>query len=124
MDRIARAGAAERRLAFEAAAVRIGTTPAVVEKFYRMPWARLSEARPGSIKLAPPGHRLGELEEDYASMRPMLFGEYPALDEIVGYMRELERRINRLERVPYAHRVPPVNNQPTRAARSLDCKKN
>ena len=32
MDRIARADAAERRLVFEAAAVRLGTTPAVVEK--------------------------------------------------------------------------------------------
>lgn len=32
MDRIARADAAERRLAFEAAAIQIGTTPAVVEK--------------------------------------------------------------------------------------------
>lgn len=64
------------------------------EKFYRTPWARLDEARPGSIRLVPPDFRLEELESDYRSMSPMLFGEHPTFDEIVRYMHELERRIN------------------------------
>lgn len=66
------------------------------EKFYRTPWARLSEARPGSFRLLPPKFRVGELEADYRSMAPMLFGEYPMFDEIMQYMRDLEREINAL----------------------------
>lgn len=66
------------------------------EKFYRTPWARLGEAKPGTLKLVPPKFRLAELETDYASMRPMLFGEFPAFDDIVGYMGELEEVINSL----------------------------
>ena len=64
------------------------------EKFYRTPWAKLSEAEPGTLKLVPPEWRLSELSSDYASMRPMLFGEYPSFDEVIVFMRELERKIN------------------------------
>lgn len=64
------------------------------EKFYRTPWAKLSEARPGSLKLAPPEYRLPELANDYASMRPMLFGGYPSFDEVIAFMYELEQKIN------------------------------
>lgn len=64
------------------------------EKFYRTPWARLSEARPGSIKLAPAELRLKELEADYRAMRPMLFGKYPTFEEIIYRMRKLEAIIN------------------------------
>ena len=39
---------------------------------------------------------LDELAADYASMRPMLFGSYPSIDEIVAYMVELEETINGL----------------------------
>ncbi len=64
------------------------------EKFYRTPWARLSEAKPGSIRLVPPDYRLKELEADYRSMSPMLFGDYPALREIIRYLSGLEIKIN------------------------------
>lgn len=64
------------------------------EKFYRTPWARLTEARPGTLRLVPPSSRMPELGADYAAMRPMLFGEFPSLDEIVAYLRELEEAIN------------------------------
>lgn len=66
------------------------------EKFYRTPWAKLADARPGTLRLAPPKGRLDELAADYASMRPMLFGSYPSIDEIVTYMVELEETINGL----------------------------
>ena len=39
------------------------------EKFYRTPWAKLADARPGTLRLAPPKGRLDELAADYASMR-------------------------------------------------------
>lgn len=64
------------------------------EKFYRTPWARLEEARPDSIRLVPPAFRLAELEADYASMRPMLFGGFPSFDKVMRYMDELEETIN------------------------------
>ena len=66
------------------------------EKFYRTPWAKLADAKPGTLRLAPPKGRLDELAADYASMRPMLFGGYPSIDEIVAYMAELEETINGL----------------------------
>ena len=66
------------------------------EKFYRTSWAKLADARPGTLRLAPPKGRLDELAADYASMRPMLFGSYPGIDEIVAYMAELEETINGL----------------------------
>lgn len=66
------------------------------EKFYRTPWARLSEAQPGSLRLVPPEFRIGELEADYRSMAPMLFGEYPTFEEIARCMGDLEERVNAL----------------------------
>ena len=65
------------------------------EKFYRTPWAKLADAKLGTLRLAPPESRMPELEADYASMRQMLFGEYPSLAEVVAYMGELEERINK-----------------------------
>ena len=64
------------------------------EKFYRTPWARLSEARPGSLGLVTPESRVPELEEDYEAIRPMLFGEFSSLGEIVAYLQELESEIS------------------------------
>ena len=60
------------------------------------PWAKLADARPSTLRLAPPKGRLDELAADYVSMRPMLFGSYPSIDEIVAYMVELEETINGL----------------------------
>lgn len=98
MDGIARASTSERRLVFEAVA-QPGLLEQVArfkEKFYRTPWAKLADAGPGTLRLAPPKGRLDELAADYASMRPMLFGSYPSIDEIVAYMAELEETINGL----------------------------
>lgn len=64
------------------------------EKFYRTPWAKVADAKPGTLKLLPPKARLGELASDYASMRPMPFGGYPSIEEVVAYMTELEEIIN------------------------------
>ena len=64
------------------------------EKFYRTPWAHLSEARPGTIRLVPPKYRLDALESDYRTMAPMLFGEQPAFREIMRFIGKLEDKIN------------------------------
>lgn len=64
------------------------------EKFYRTPWAKLTEAVLGTIKLVPRAERIAELRTDYESMRPMIFGEVPEFEDIVAFMGELERKIN------------------------------
>ena len=64
------------------------------EKFYRTPWSKLPDAKPGTLKLSPQPERLAELEADYESMRPMIFGNVPTFEEIVAFMGELENRIN------------------------------
>lgn len=64
------------------------------EKFYRTPWAHLTDAAPGTLKLAPPDFRIPELRRDYAAMQEMITGARPSLEEIVTYMAELEGEIN------------------------------
>ena len=64
------------------------------EKFYRTPWAHLSSATIGTIKLAPQTSRLQELESDYTAMQAMIFGNAPSFLEIVSYMAELQDMIN------------------------------
>lgn len=66
------------------------------EKFYRTPWARLSEAKVGTLRLRPQESRLGELESDYKSMRDMLFGDVPGFEEILSQIASLEGEINHL----------------------------
>lgn len=64
------------------------------EKFYRTPWSKLADAKPGTLKLVPPEHRVPELGRDYDAMLPMIFGEAPALEEILSFVGELEKRVN------------------------------
>ena len=64
------------------------------EKFYRAPWAKLSEAKPGTLRLVPQPDRLEELEGDYRAMRDMLFGDVPDFGDIVDFMKTLESTVN------------------------------
>lgn len=64
------------------------------EKFYRTPWSKLADAKPGTLVLVPQRDRLSELEADYRSMQPMIFGDAPEFADIVAYMAELEQLIN------------------------------
>jgi len=63
-------------------------------KFYPRAWAKYEEAVPGTIKLLPPECRIEALRKDYSAMSEMLFGEYPAFDEMLEYIKELELEIN------------------------------
>ena len=66
------------------------------KKFYPRKWARYDEAQPGTLKLLPPEYRLDYLRNDYDSMADMLFGEYPAFDELMAFIESLEYEINKL----------------------------
>ncbi len=64
-------------------------------RFYRCPWARYEDAKPGSLRLSPPTYRLDNLRKDYGSMQVMLFGNIPRFEEIVDELSVLEKIINR-----------------------------
>lgn len=63
-------------------------------RFFASGWAHYDTARPGSLKLYPPAHRLGELRLDYEKMRPMFLFEPPTFEEMLAHLAEAEREIN------------------------------
>jgi hypothetical protein len=63
-------------------------------RFYRCPWARYEEAKPGTLRLLPPKHHLDELQRDYRDMRGILFGAVPGFDQIMAGLAALERTVN------------------------------
>jgi hypothetical protein len=64
--------------------------------FYRSAFAHYELAKPGSFKLLPPGDSLALLEQDYAKMRPLIYGDYPTFEIIIASLAELEDKINAL----------------------------
>ena len=64
------------------------------EKFYRTPWSKLADARPGTLKLVPLGYRVPELQLDYDSMRSMLFGKVSPFEDVLAFIGQLEETIN------------------------------
>jgi len=64
------------------------------EKFYRSPWAKYEDAKPGSVKLMPPQYNIAALREDYEHMLDMIFGNKPEFDEIMERIWQLEHEIN------------------------------
>ena len=65
--------------------------------FYRCPWARYEDAKPGTIRLLPSTKGNKELIADYRLMRPMFFREPPAWEAILAGLAQLETEINALE---------------------------
>jgi hypothetical protein len=63
-------------------------------RFFGSGWAHYDTARPGSLKLHPPTHRVRELRLDYEKMRPMFLFEPPAFEEILAQLAEAERELN------------------------------
>lgn len=63
-------------------------------EFYPSGWARYDLAVPGSLRLVPPDTRLAELRRDYESMGVMIFGEPPAITDILTRLAELETEMN------------------------------
>ena len=48
------------------------------------------------LLLCPPEYRYPALEEDYAVMQGMMFGECPSFADLMAFIRELEAEINAL----------------------------
>lgn len=66
------------------------------EKFYRCPWAKYEDAKPGTMKLMPPERNLQALQNDYAHMQNMIFGEKSDFGDILSTIKVLETEINAL----------------------------
>lgn len=66
------------------------------ERFYPAGSAHYELAKPGTMRLLPPGDCVPLLREDYEHMKNMIFGETPEFEEIMDRMGRLEREINRL----------------------------
>lgn len=64
-------------------------------QFFGSAWARYDLAVPGSFRLVPPAHRLGELRRDYRAMRDMYPTEPPPFDDVLATLAALERELNR-----------------------------
>lgn len=64
------------------------------ERFYPRGWARYDLAKPGTLRLVPDGHVLATVTADYRAMENMIFGEYPAIEEVITRLQSLEDEIN------------------------------
>jgi len=65
------------------------------EKFYRTPWAKLTDINVGAARLVPHKNRIPELYKDYVLMQDMIFGSKPDFEEILKELSRLESEINR-----------------------------
>lgn len=63
--------------------------------FFRTSWARYDEAAKGTLRVAPPTHRLKTLRDDYLRMQQMFFGEPPGFDDIITLLTQWELEFNR-----------------------------
>jgi len=58
--------------------------------FFRSSWARYGDAVNGTLRVAPPEHRLKALQEDYAKMQQMFFGEPPDFGRMIDTLKKWE----------------------------------
>jgi len=62
--------------------------------FFKTAWTCYLKAAKGSLRLAPPEHRLISLRADYARMKQMFFGEPPGFDQIIELLKGWESDFN------------------------------
>jgi len=62
--------------------------------FFKSGWAKYGEATKGTLRIAPPEHRLDALRQDYGKMQEMFFGEAPAFGAIIAALKQWESEFN------------------------------
>ena len=62
--------------------------------YFRSSWAKYGEAVKGTLRIAPPEHRIRALREDYARMQQMFFAEPPEFDGIIALLQRWESDFN------------------------------
>jgi len=65
-------------------------------RYFGSAWANYESARPGSLKLVPPGYRWGAIEADYVKMRPMFLDEPAPFSELMHLLAGAEKALNAL----------------------------
>jgi hypothetical protein len=65
-------------------------------RYFGSAWANYESARPGSLKLVPPGYRWGAIEADYVKMRPMFLDEPAPFAELMHQVAGAEKALNAL----------------------------
>ncbi|OVE74045.1 hypothetical protein BVX94_01830 [bacterium B17] len=65
------------------------------QTYFKSSWANYETAKPPTLKLAPPEHRLGELKKDYQEMQEMFLEDPPTFDDIVSHLHAVEKEINK-----------------------------
>jgi len=63
--------------------------------FFRSASARYGEAVKGTLRIAPPKHRLKPLRDDYGKMQQMFFGQSPEFDTMIALLTQWESEFNR-----------------------------
>lgn len=63
-------------------------------KFYPQGWANYAGALDGAYKLIPEEFRVEQLRSDYAQMEQMIYGIYPAFDDIMSKISDFETKLN------------------------------
>jgi hypothetical protein len=63
--------------------------------FFNRPDLDLASVVPGNFALTPHDGMLDDLRRDYEAMSGMVFGQIPAVDDVVAAIAELEQRLNR-----------------------------
>jgi len=66
------------------------------QKFYYTKSAHYETATLKSVRLVPESKIIQSLKDDYAAMANMFYGAAPAFDEILNYLKELEKEIHEL----------------------------
>ncbi|VEU74368.1 Nucleotidyl transferase of uncharacterised function (DUF1814) [Mycoplasmopsis citelli] len=71
---------------------------AVIEfkkKFYRSNFAKYDEIYQGKLKLVPPEEAIASYQEDYETMKGMIFGDIASFDEIIEVLKVHENALNK-----------------------------
>jgi len=64
-------------------------------RFYNCPWAKYKETLTGGLHLLPNDNNRNLLVQDYKAMQGMIFGKISDWNEILDFLQELEKEINR-----------------------------
>jgi hypothetical protein len=62
--------------------------------FFRSAWANYEAAKPGTLRIVPPPHRLAGLREDYRKMQEMFFSEPPSFATVLAKLGNWETDFN------------------------------